>query len=152
MSFVSTSRGNDNSQSVNDEMLTKVEASNSIVVRKAYVQRWGGADTKTKRSNWGIKIIQVSQPTPQWWFLLLQMVQCFCRKGDLHCCNHYLSLSCLHGPSLPITQHCHSVLWDTQVLGQANLLLKMHCKIDYPSFPFFSLIGSSDCSGLFSLR
>lgn len=51
MSFVSMSRGNDNSQSVNDEMLTKVEASNSIVVRKAYVQHSGRADTKTKSPN-----------------------------------------------------------------------------------------------------
>lgn len=51
MSFVSMSRGNDNSQSVNDEMLTKMEALDSIVVRKAYVHQCGRADTNAKSPN-----------------------------------------------------------------------------------------------------
>lgn len=51
MSFVSMSRGNDNSWSVNDEMLTKMEASDSIAVRKADVRQCGRADTKAKSPN-----------------------------------------------------------------------------------------------------
>lgn len=45
------SRGNDNSRSVNDEMLTKMEALDSIVVRKAYVHQCGRADTNARSPN-----------------------------------------------------------------------------------------------------
>jgi len=43
------SRGNDNSRSVNDEMLTNMEALDSVVVRKAY--HCGRADAKAKSPN-----------------------------------------------------------------------------------------------------
>lgn len=84
MSFVSMSRGNDNSWSVNDEMLTKMEALDSIVVRKAYVHQCGRADTNSKSPNYNIKIFQVSQLTAQWYFLLFpvqSIKHCLCLKG-----------------------------------------------------------------------